>query len=278
MSEVLRCEHCERVLPTVRMAWTCANCSTSETKYRSRAFQLACVQETTIELVNFQSLTFATYPLSAPILIGASGQYVWAGEDLFCSGDYSYASGDGSSAYLLHWSEQWHVTELESMIDSRFLHGLWWFQAKDTVYAFGGRSHFNHRSKVNKGRSGSATEKCEKLSLRRNSWRALADMKEARSNFNPCEYHDYVYLCGQDSHLIEAFNPQNDAFLQLQTSFSQACACLLFIDNQQLVILSDNNTVTKPTAGREHELDQVSETLIEFGSCEGRIWHLSWMQ
>lgn len=246
----------------IPLAWTWENGSTASgrsARNQGANFKLAHINHNCLHIINFATLTLTSCPLS--ITDCSSGnQYMWVGEDLFCSGGRHYKGSDeAKAAYLLRREEQWAVIKLPPMIDARGYHGLWYYQAQDSIYVFGGKHCYSHSSKPYTDRSGSPMTKCEKLCLRRNAWHALPDMKRPRSCFNPCEYRSYVYLCGNGSDVIEAMDPRNDTFLRLQIRLAENSSCLLLLDNQQLVILSSQN-ITRMSGKTEYELEKVSET------------------
>lgn len=63
-------------------------------------------------------------------------------------------------------------------------------------------------------------------------------MIEGRGGFNPCLFHAYVYICGFDSRLVEAFSPQTDIFLPLHLELPDSNCCCLFVHNSFLVVHS----------------------------------------
>ena len=65
-------------------------------------------------------------------------------------------------------------------------------------------------------------------------------MKEARWGFNPCEFHELLYLCGWGSESMEAFDPDSRTFLLLNVTLPENSDCYLFVESEQLVVLSDH--------------------------------------
>ena len=79
-------------------------------------------------------------------------------------------------------------------------------------------------------------------------------MRNARSGFNPCEFHNFLYLCGAGSDLIEAFDPENSQFLPVRARLAEEYSrCLLYTHNEELVVMSEK-FVTKYRAEEGHEL------------------------
>lgn len=100
---------------------------------------------------------------------------------------------------------------------------------------------------------------CEMLNLSGRKWKALPSMLEARSDFNPCAFRGFVYLCGLSSYVIEAFDPELCVFLELSVRLPERSACLLVVERGQLLVLSDNYA-TWWEADQRHNLIQLSQT------------------
>ena len=96
-------------------------------------------------------------------------------------------------------------------------------------------------------------QECEELNMHLGVWKPLPNMREARSGFNPCEFHGYVYICGYGSDSIEAFDPVNTAFLPLSAQLPEDTSCLVFVEREQLVVIS-KNYVTRWSAGQDARL------------------------
>lgn len=93
-------------------------------------------------------------------------------------------------------------------------------------------------------------KQCEKIDLSSRSltWKVLPNMKQGRLGFNPCLFHQYVYLCGSLSLLMETFSPETDSFLPLPLTLPEAESCCLYVHNNCLVVLS-SNYMTQFSAG-----------------------------
>ena len=65
-------------------------------------------------------------------------------------------------------------------------------------------------------------------------------MQEGRCRFNPCGYRDKVYVCGFGSSLIEAFDRENERFHTEKTRISGPYSCLLYVQNDTLVVHSNS--------------------------------------
>lgn len=78
-------------------------------------------------------------------------------------------------------------------------------------------------------------------------------MREARFDFNPCEFHEILYLCGGWCFSIEAFDPKACTFLQVQALLPESTDTLAFAENCELVVMSFNY-VTRWNAGLQHGL------------------------
>lgn len=97
------------------------------------------------------------------------------------------------------------------------------------------------------------------LAVSGRKWRTLPSMREARSDFNPCEFRGFVYLCGSYSYTIEAFNPDLCVFLPVNVRVPEKSACVLVVESGQLHVISDNY-VTLWGAGEYHDLIQIGQT------------------
>lgn len=96
-------------------------------------------------------------------------------------------------------------------------------------------------------------KECEKVDLSNCTWKALPDMKEGRTFFNPCLFNDCVYVCGENSNLVEAFSPQTECFLPLQVELPEDSSCCLFVYNHLLVVHS-TQYISKFSAGQAKQL------------------------
>jgi len=85
-------------------------------------------------------------------------------------------------------------------------------------------------------------------------------MKAGRSYFSPCKFHRLVYLCGQGSYLIEAFDPSNNLFLDMEVTLPEAGLCLTFQEREELVVLS-GKFLTRWRVGQDGELVQCYQAL-----------------
>lgn len=84
-------------------------------------------------------------------------------------------------------------------------------------------------------------------------------MREARFDFNPCAFHEYVYLCGRGTKSIEAFCPDTEAFLQLHAELPEGDSpCLVVQENCQLLVLS-REYASRWAAEQDHKLAKVSQ-------------------
>ena len=91
------------------------------------------------------------------------------------------------------------------------------------------------------------------------TWKALPDMREGRSGFNPCLFSGSVYLCGgNSSQLVEAFSPQTDTFLPLQLQLPENSHRCVYVHNNLLVVHS-YQYISKFTAGQGGQLIQHSQ-------------------
>lgn len=138
------------------------------------------------------------------------------------------------------------------MLMPRFSHGLWWDELQHKVLVFGGDS----KSQVDGSTlfsSQAVLRQCEELGLERGAWQDLPSMKAGRAWFSPCEYSGYVYLCGYGS--IEVFDPQVCIFLELSIPLPESKPCLVFVESQQLIVMS-GSYITKWKTTDDHHLEQ----------------------
>ena len=97
-----------------------------------------------------------------------------------------------------------------------------------------------------------ALKYCERYLLNERNWQFLDNMHKCRAYFNPCEFLNYVYLCGSGSSAIEAFSPRSSTFHLLKAKLPEKTSCLLICGNMELVVISKNCTsVFHPGKGWE---------------------------
>lgn len=82
---------------------------------------------------------------------------------------------------------------------------------------------------------------------------ALPCMNQGRSLFNPCEFKGVVYLCGLGSDEIEAFCPKTCMFLLMDVRLPEDSACCVFVEAEELIILSVKY-VTRWEVNEQHQL------------------------
>ena len=159
--------------------------------------QLADLTSTSLRFFNFQSSAWEPQvQFQQEIQVDEhSAWVVLKGGSVFCCG--GGIEPGWKSAYLVVGRD---VQRRMDMIEGRYVHGILALNA--ALYAFGG---------YRKSYSDNAT--CEKFQFVRNTWSQLPDMRGERSFFNPCLWKGVIYLCGYGDPIIEAFSPQNDAFL-----------------------------------------------------------------
>ena len=201
-------------------------------------------------------------PLLQPILVDETSMWAWMKATLFCSGGNS--SFEGRNAYKVLQSGT--VVRLPDMNIPRKRHGLWWDSRRYKMIVFGGTFYSGEPSA---SQSTSFTEyvgfkDCEELSQQADLWEILPTMREARSDFTPCEYRDWVYLCGKGAASIEVFHPEACFFHLLQVQQPEAySACVLVMKDKQLVLLSDSY-VTRWTIGKDGEVSPGSQTQLRW--------------
>lgn len=96
---------------------------------------------------------------------------------------------------------------------------------------------------------------CEEL--REGSWHRLPDMQEERCCSSPCEYRGLLWICGDGSSRMEAFDCTSREFLQELWVPIPSCPCVLFVEGDELVALS--RTLVLRWVWEGVELQQVSQ-------------------
>jgi hypothetical protein len=100
---------------------------------------------------------------------------------------------------------------------------------------------------------------CEQFVLPDQVWQDLPRMLDPRCDFNPCQYHCLLYLCGCGSGIMEAFDTVTSVFLPIPTILPEEYrACCVFEENNQLVVISSTH-VTRWNSGPQG-LMQLSHT------------------
>lgn len=86
----------------------------------------------------------------------------------------------------------------------------------------------------------------------------------------PCEFHGFIYLCGNYSNTIQVFFPHTDDFLPLQITLHEGLeAELMYVHNDLLVLRSEKHVV-------KFEVEQ-SGQLIQFSEAEApKLPHVYW--
>lgn len=103
-------------------------------------------------------------------------------------------------------------------------------------------------------------KKCERidLNMHNRAWKALPDMKEGRTGFNPCLFNGYVYMCGNNSQLVEIFC-QTDRFLhRLRYLPPETSPCCPYMHKNLLVVHSERH-ISKFTARKAGQLTLYSQ-------------------
>lgn len=232
---------------------------------------LAHITATSMRLFDCHSLTWAPQVM-LQTSIRANEESSWVIlEDgcLFCSGGgYSkcQTARVWKEAYLL--SPEGEVEGLPWMISARCWHGV--IALHHSVYIFGGAGKVNtdkctiHTGDCNNntvaGMRYSALRESEKIELSSaRAWVDLPDMREKRSHFNPCQFDEFIYLCGCGSGLVEAFIPLSNLYLPLPLSFPEGAShCSLYVDNNLLVVHSYQH-ISKFAKGRAGQLELRSQ-------------------
>ena len=119
---------------------------------------------------------------------------------------------------------------------ARYLHGSIYLPSLHSLYVFGGmRGSAAHITD---------TPSCECLPLNTDDtsqWKALPKMQIPRKRFNPCWFGNLIFLCGSPNPVIETFDPVEVCMNVMTFRLpEQPSACILYVQNDELQILSDN--------------------------------------
>jgi len=214
---------------------------------------LAYVTSSLVKVYDCLNSTWSWHPLTSSITVDDDSQYLWVDTALFCSGGNSEVGKEGKAeSYLLGSGNEWTVTRLADMLVPRGHHGLWYQSAHLSVLVFGGLTG-----------SGivysECRKECELLNLQTGIWRAISNMHESRAYLHPCEFVGIVYLCGALSSIMEAYNPNTEAFLSYHYLLPESALCFAFEEKGQLVVLSTNQ-MSKWGSVAGQQLMQLSNT------------------
>jgi len=179
---------------------------------------------------------------------------------LFCNGGACNTQDPGRNAYLL--SRNGEVEKFPNMSYSRFAHGN--IQVDSFIYTFGGCKLYTDGSHYigfgDNYTDDDILKTCEKIDLEGyvRRWADLPSMQYGRGKFNPCWFHELLYLCGSSSSQMETFSPQTDLFLPYVYKLPEYESCCSYVHNNLLVVHS-RNTIVKFTEGQSGQLVQHSQ-------------------
>lgn len=137
--------------------------------------------------------------------------------------------------------------EQGQMHETRYWHGVVAYNSH-AVYVFGGI-----------GSRGDLVNSCEKYHLQQHLWTLLPPTQQTRARFNPCLFHESIYLCGIGSLLLEVFSPLSDQILPFRLSMPVDSWCCMYVEENLLVVHLDY-IILKFRAGQAEELVQVSRS------------------
>ena len=188
-------------------------------------YPLVHIDWTGVAVFSFTSSSWTRSLLSTPLPLDWGSRWIWLETQLFCSGGME--DSESRKAYLI--GRNWKVKQIANMLQARCYHGLWWDKTKTAVLVFGGYL-----------RSDNVTvESMETEVWQDTVWQALPAMSSGRAGFNPCYFHFCLYLCGSGS--IEAFDLLTRTFLSLQMRLPDLSTCVTFIENSELVVVSETH-------------------------------------
>ena len=89
----------------------------------------------------------------------------------------------------------------------------------------------------------------------------ITEMNKSRSDFNPCCFHGFVYLCGGWTPSIEAFSPESCLFTLLQVDLTDEFShSITFVDQSELVVMSGTHvTRWKAASGPQLSLTALTK-------------------
>ena len=208
----------------------------------SQTNQLVNVTESSILFFDFQTETWREQPLNLHVQAHHNSSWVMleGGSVFICGGGY-----DLNTAYIVGD----RCTEQGRMFEARCWHGM--LAYNNAVYVFGGYR-------------GGRLNSCEKYHLQQHTWTLLPSMKQARYHFNPCLFHENIFLCGDWSPLLEAFSPQRDQMLPFQLSMpvDVLSPCCMYVEDNCLVVHFNHN-ILKYRVEEAKKLVQTSRSITQ---------------
>lgn len=206
--------------------------------YRADMLSLVDLRSNYMRLFSYKQRSWgARIPIKQEMVHGVS-EPRWIcllTDKVFCCGGKLSLLIGGMSILTYLISPDGSVEFLSALSIPRYQHGL--IEWKKTVIAFGG-------CKVQTGTGVELTRTCEQLVLEQGKeWQRVASMQEGKCRFNPCLFNEVIYVCGFGSCLIEGFWPDKDLFVSGKVHIPQPNACLLYIEDNALVVHSTRTIV-----------------------------------
>ena len=191
-------------------------------------FILPIVRPGSVVTFDCRSHAYTTQVFTPSIRVDSKSSYITLpiGDLLVCGGTWQKAAIP--DCYELNLSTQ-SSTRLPDMTQPRCFHGLIFYY--NSVYTFGGLS-------------GKPLKSCEKLTLSPPVWTEICDLLAPRSAFNPCEFHDFIYIMGGNQPDCEVFDPLMESFSLLSLSLPDISNSCLFHSDDSFFLLTNHKFVT----------------------------------
>lgn len=87
----------------------------------------------------------------------------------------------------------------------------------------------------------------------------MPNLASARSRLSVCEFSHFLYICGDGSDLIEAYDVRTGLFDTVEVKLPEDSACCLVRDKQELVVIS-GKYATRWRAGEGCQLVQITKS------------------
>ena len=129
-----------------------------------------------------------------------------------------------NSAYIVH--AKGAVEDLPAMHTVRAYHGLilW----RNSVFVFGGSVYEDVNLRRREAITGS-----ERYQVFATMWQFVQPMAIPRANFNPCLFHEIIYL---SSWIIEGYSPARNTYIDYQVKLPGNPVRCVYVDSSELVV------------------------------------------
>ena len=228
----------------------------------SRHQALPCIQANSLRFFDFANHRWKPpVPLDKTTEIDEYSAYTMLSADrLVCVGG-GYEGERSSSAFVI--TDTGMVSDLPDMMHPRDCPGIMFHEERNEVLVFGSYRGIPH--------SGSEVEYTgERLSIARSNtqWEVLPRMSASRHGFNPCLFHDLVFLCGHGSECIDAYSPTKGVITRMKATQPESYGCTLVAEQGVLTLISYNFT-TRYRLGSDCQLVKTD--------CTSHEKHFTWL-